>query len=449
MRGARPDRKALNVRSAFAIPKLRFRAFLGIAALLAVAACGTLHTTQPAKSPTAAGAHSPRPHNSWLSYTTDVDPGSAVSFVTATAGWRLTGQRAAPYLDGNLAAGPNGAIVDWPGSGVAASADGGLTWRTVYRDAAGIWGIDLLSVSTGWVVGVTSLSGTGDGGATWRRLGEPAGHPLVAVSFVSELVGYGLTTTGKAVRTVDGGSSWSSVALPAAGGALCFETAQRGFVSAQNGDLYRTANGGANWTRLHATPFTSRQISYTPLWSSIACDGASVWQGLTAVTSDPPPGHTPYAVFATHDGGTSWAAVADNLDGASALTLPAAPHPLGILGGLAEIPGSGVILVGWPSSGWGLQTYRATTAAMPLGVVPPLAPPYTPGAANGPGAPQVAQHYLAIHGIAVSGGKIWLYYDDSAIGTASTVKSESVLATAASNGGRWSTIAISDQHTYH
>lgn len=424
-------------------------------AFLALAGCGTVHATQattPAKaaaSPAESAGNPAIAHRGWLAYATDVNPGSAISFVSAHSGWRVTGQLAAPHLDGNLTAGPNGETFSWPGSGVAASADGGQNWHAIYSAPDGIWGLDLISPEVGWVVGVTTLASTGDGGASWRRLAEPAGHPLVSVSFSSVRAGIGITTAGQVVRTENGGLSWAPVSFPEPAGALCFASAQRGYISAQNGDLYRTSSGGGSWALVHATTFRSAQISYTPLWSEIACAGSNAWQAVSVVAPIPPPGHDPYAVYATHDGGASWSVVADNANGAEGLRLPAAPQPFGFLGGMVALPSGGVELVGWPASGWGLRAYLSTGVPGPVAAPQQVSPPRASGTVTAPDAPQMSEHYLSIHGIAASGGTTWLYYDDSAVGTASTVKSEALVIAANGNGASWSTRAISDQHTYH
>jgi hypothetical protein len=132
-----------------------------------------------------------------MKYLTDVNPGSSIVFPSSEVGWRVNGQGASAGIDDSLGAGPAGATADWPGSSVSVSRDGGITWETRYRDAAGIWGLDFISGTTGWVVGVTSLARTTDGGASWQAAAEPsAGDPLVAVDFTSGSTGYGLSVSG-------------------------------------------------------------------------------------------------------------------------------------------------------------------------------------------------------------------------------------------------------------
>ena len=142
--------------------------------------------------------------NPWRAYWTSVNPGSAIDFVTTHVGWRLDGQVWGPRLDDNLGSGvvDNGSA--WPGTSIAETTDGGRTWTTILRVSTGIWGMDLVSQEVGFAVGVTALLRTTDGGAYWKQVSEPAGHPLVWADFATSELGYGLTTTGALVRTVDG-----------------------------------------------------------------------------------------------------------------------------------------------------------------------------------------------------------------------------------------------------
>jgi O-acetyl-ADP-ribose deacetylase (regulator of RNase III) len=118
----------------------------------------------------------------------------------------LTGRRASPSIDHFLSA-AGGAT--WPGNGVALTRSGGRRWSQALSVPTGIWGLDALPATPDvFAVGVTALYETSDDGTSWRRRGEPAGGPLVEVSFSSPSNGVGLTTLGRLVATSDGGRSW-------------------------------------------------------------------------------------------------------------------------------------------------------------------------------------------------------------------------------------------------
>jgi hypothetical protein len=421
-----------------------------------LAACGTVrapstgvspyHLSEspgppPAVSPPGLDLH----RDPWLAYITDVNPGSAVQFVTPRVGWQLAGQGPSNLLDKHLSTGPGAVAVDWPGSSVSRSTDAGKTWKTVLVSNDGIWGIDALSADTSWVVGVTALARTTDGGAQWQVEGEPTGHPLVSADFVTALVGFGLTTAGQLMKTVNGGATWAATSLSGPGGALCFTSQSTGYVSDQDGSMYRTTDWGSTWSRVHATPFTSTQIAYTPLWSSLACNTTGIWQGLMAVTPVPPPGHSPYVVYSSQNAGLSWSAVAADLDGAVGLTLPSAPTSVSLFGGLSTAGSGKAFVIGSPAAGWalniaGLAGSRTAVSGVRASV--------RPLASAGTNAAQDAAGYLAVHGLTFVGSQGWALYDDSALGSNSTPRSETILLHTVDGGVTWTVEVISNKHTY-
>ncbi|MGD0876024.1 MAG: hypothetical protein ABSA14_13710, partial [Acidimicrobiales bacterium] len=226
-----------------------------LVAMLAVVAVGCSATATSSPSTTTSTPSNKIPSSStvahpWSAYWTSVNPGSAIDFVTARTGWRVDGQLWGPRLDGSLGSGvvDNGSA--WPGTSIEETTDGGKSWSTILRITSGIWGMDLVSRDVGFAVGVTSLRITSDGGKHWRQVSEPAGHPLVWVEFNTSELGYGLTTTGTLVRSVDGGSSWSSTGMTTTATAACFASAWVGYVADRSGDLYATHDAGRSWAEV-------------------------------------------------------------------------------------------------------------------------------------------------------------------------------------------------------
>lgn len=422
------------------------KCFCLVAVVAAVASCGTQRyagapqagvVTSPATAnPSASSAldTSPPLTGRFLPYVTGVNPGSAISFVNSQVGWRIDGQGPAAHLDEHLAAGPHATNFDWPGSAVSMSADGGHSWRHIYSTSDGIWGFDLLSTTVGVVIGVTSAAETTDGGATWRTIAEPGPHPLVSVDFVSATTGYGLTTPGTLVQTHDSGASWQQVNLPRSGGALCFTSATGGYVSGQDGSLFRTDDAGQTWTTVHENLFTSSALNLQPLWSTLACSGSSVWQGLTALTPYPPPGYSPFAVFASRDRGAVWHTLASNPDSV-APNLPVASGPFAHLAGIALASGSSAVLAGWPESGFTVAT-AAGSGSGALAATGRIAAQMAPAAVS-TGGPVMAQDYLVVHGVSFVGQTGWLYLDDSAEGTADHPVSRMLLYQTVNGGQSW------------
>lgn len=365
----------------------------------------------------------------WLAYGTDVNPGSAIQFVSAGVGWRLDGQDGAPYLDDNLAAGPgNGAVImDWPGSSVSSSSDGGASWSTVFSSDTGIWGFDLLSAQVGWVVGVTSLSRTTDGGASWQQMGEPNGQSLVAVDFVSDDVGYGITTDGSVFSSSDGGATWSTVPFAGSAGAVCFTSAQNGYAADQLGNIFVTSDGGQTWAVGQRSPIPTPGSTHS-VWAGLSCSGSDASQTVQVVDAGGGSPAEPYVVSQSADQGSSWTVAAD-ASGDPQVPVPPAASPFHQLAGATGGPAHGALLVGFPSSGWGLQIARTRGSGHAPAAVPSLPasspPPETAG-------------YLVVHGVSFSGSNGWILLNDNAVGPESSPQTESIVLGTTDGGNSWS-----------
>jgi len=378
-----------------------------------------------------AAAGTPKPWW-WKSGTwADVYPGSAITFPGGSqVGWRVEGQSEALGfgVDDNLTAGP-GQSMDWPGTSVSVSDDGGRSWTTSYRNAGGIWGLDFLSATTGWVVGVTSLARTSDGGRTWQQAGEPAGDPLVTVDFTSATTGYGLSVPGRLFVTRDSGRTWTAVPLAGAGGALCFDDATTGYVSGQDGDLYRTGDGGRTWTTVH---------SFASLagWTMLACSGHLVWQVLETPDQSPNPGSQPSVVFASADNGRTWTVAEQDQDG-SGISLPAGPDQLGYPAAVAAASPGTAVIAGLAHSSWGVAM-AASSPPGPATAVATVHPPHIPGLLVPPVDPANAYYY--INGISFDGQTGWLYLDDIALGKIDDPAGRAFVYRTEDGGTSWSLI---------
>ena len=404
--------------------------------LVALVGCGTPSSagqrpyvlpTRPEVLPAPSPPPDPPVKDPWLAYLTDVNPGSAVQFVTSQDGWRLDGQYGAPYLDGSLASGPNGTIFDWPGSSLSKSGDGGQHWTTIFAKGDAIWGFDVLSPKVGWVVGVTSLSRTDDGGATWKQVGEPAAEALVTVDFATADIGYGLTTAGRLARSVDGGESWSSQTLPAPASALCSASAQTGYVSDERGNVLRTDDGGATWTVSEPSPISADNL--VPFWSQLSCNDDHVWQALRLLDPLIHYGGEPYAVAFSSDQGATWSAAAANSPDPG-VKIPVAPRPFDEISVLAGTTSGDGFLVGWPTTGWSLQIEKlSATGGVTAGTVPTLDAGSVP-------YPEAAG-YLEVHGATFVGPDGWVSLNDDAIGSNAGPETETILLHTADGGRSW------------
>jgi len=245
----------------------------------------------------------------------------------------------------------------------AATHDGGHTWHVVpqttflsayaanYRDAGTVG--SLLWESAG-----SRIATTADDGQTWRIMSvhaEDASSPATETAL--HLVHYADATTmivrggiDRFYITHDGGHAWQRILGPdqrdegAYASASWFLDADHGFVATTNGALLATADGGRSWTRQDFPQTAFLGLYDASLWFSSTTDGWMVLNGtlshtadggatwsvplgaarLTAVsgmawadaqhgwvTTQPnySGGFTPASLYATSDGGNTWASV--------------------------------------------------------------------------------------------------------------------------------------------
>jgi photosystem II stability/assembly factor-like uncharacterized protein len=184
---------------------------------------------------------------------------------TGTAGTACQGAQAAPVEAGSLTglefvSADQGWAVGQ--DAILATTDGGAHWTAQLSGKLNLTSVDFISGQDGWAVGATSLLATTDGGAHWVALAEPC--PVIrSVHFVSPSTGFAVAggkgtsgndpampvSGGVVLATSDGGHSWHALATPANAQSVCFSDAGHGWLGAA-GLLYRTADGGRDWTVL-------------------------------------------------------------------------------------------------------------------------------------------------------------------------------------------------------
>jgi photosystem II stability/assembly factor-like uncharacterized protein len=250
------------------------------------------------------------PAMSWASartvYAVTMQDGSLIRSDDAGAHWR----RVAPVGPGV----PTGAVsFSSPQSGiglgssrilvpdgVAATSDGGVTWRHV-ADLANVhsyWQLVRSGRSTVWATGFRVLKTGGthsflihssDDGRHWRERPAPRGLGIGAtLSFPTQTVGFAAGPNGL-FRTDDGSSSWQRVrtARRDLRGAV-FVTPSEGLLAGLAG-LLRTDDGGRSWSQV--------QVKSSSLSGPFVLDARHWWlEGRDGL-------------LRTTDGGRTWTAI--------------------------------------------------------------------------------------------------------------------------------------------
>lgn len=162
-----------------------------------------------------------------------------------------------------------------------------------------LYGIDFVDPDNGWVVGMTNtIMHTTDGGDNWHLQAPPPSSNYYAVHFINATTGWAVGDNAHIVHTTDAGATWINQSFTynfdfrdvhftdaqtgwIAGGKVSFYAPPRGFI-------YKTIDGGANWTKV----FSKMYIS--PLTGIHFVDSQNGW-----ALSGP-------NVLRTWDGGATW-----------------------------------------------------------------------------------------------------------------------------------------------
>lgn len=194
---------------------------------------------------------------------------------------------------------------------VILSDDGGASYRQADKVPVDttLTSVSFADAEQGWAAGHGGvILHTADGGKSWalQRSDTSVDQPLFSIWFANANEGWAAGLWSLLLHTRDGGKSWQQVKLPTAPGQ------QRGdlnllhifpgrdgalFVSAEQGVLYRSHDGGQHWEAL-ATG------SKASLWSGVVtASGAVVVGGLGG------------KLLRSEDGGQHWQSLASPTSG--------------------------------------------------------------------------------------------------------------------------------------
>ncbi|MFK7924307.1 MAG: YCF48-related protein [Bacteroidia bacterium] len=146
----------------------------------------------------------------------------------------------------------NGQKVMACGTKISVTEDGGTTWNE-YASGFPTGAYNGLAVPSSQAAYIIANTGnvfkSTDFGQTWSDLPLPTTPEWIGISFINDTVGWISSRAGELLKTTDGGSSWMTLDTLAfnIGSKVVFHDENIGYMVV-NRDIYRSDDGGLNWT---------------------------------------------------------------------------------------------------------------------------------------------------------------------------------------------------------
>lgn len=201
---------------------------------------------------------------------------------------------------------------------VIKSTDNGTTWTTgsvqynnqIMNDIQSLPGTSKI-----WFAGRPNAVGkqimySSNHGNNWQLQGTGGTEEFFAISMINENSGYASANNSKVFKTTNGGQNWSALTQPSVTNyslySMDFVNINTGWVCINYttnaaGNVFKTTDGGQNWTQYN--------LAVTNPGSIMSCDFVNANTGFTSLNSSNKP------VYKTTNGGVNWTAQTTGLTG--------------------------------------------------------------------------------------------------------------------------------------
>jgi photosystem II stability/assembly factor-like uncharacterized protein len=191
-----------------------------------------------------------------------------------------------PGTEVGYAAGLNGVVLK--------TLDGGVGWFILPNAPATAVGssysaIHFKNANEGFVSGVGGGIKTNNGGDSWFAVSEV--NKILSYSFPNVLAGYGVGETGKFIKTINSGDTWSTPPAITATHlrAVHFVSASVGFAVGDQGRIFKTTDSGVTWALALSAAGTTTIVNTVHFGSSSAGAVAGLNGYMAKAEIAPPP----------------------------------------------------------------------------------------------------------------------------------------------------------------
>jgi photosystem II stability/assembly factor-like uncharacterized protein len=187
--------------------------------------------------------------------------------------------------------------------------DGGANWQPSSISSFQLFGLDIVDRNTAWTCGNGTLQVTSDGAKTWQAEADFGAHfpdQCRFLSFLDAQTGWAATST-RLVTTTDGAAGLTDGVLPEGAdriAAISLYEIGNGYLLAQSGDLFFTADNAQTWKAAGTLPLKDIAIAdkNPPVAAMRFTDSG---HGIIVIPSAGG-GSSRVTAFHTSDGGAAW-----------------------------------------------------------------------------------------------------------------------------------------------